>query len=266
MKNSSKKAFFFDFDGTLWFGKYGEKTLEGLKKLHSDGHLLFYNSGRSKGHTHHDKLAVIPFDGFLYGGNHAEIFGETVYRNDLSRDLIEVITHTEKDFNLDILYEGVISSYKHTNFPFKCHGIEFDDTSEILNVEKYPVTKFCIFKKWITDEKSGLKSYFPLDEKANAILSEYFHVIDLDFYYECILKNTGKDFIVKKTLEFLKMDIEDCYFFGDSLNDLSVFKIGGTNVAIAHSPSELKKFANFITTEEENGVYESLLYYGFIKE
>ena len=49
MKDSNdKKALFFDFDGTLWFGKYGDKTLETLKKLHEKGYILVYASGRSR--------------------------------------------------------------------------------------------------------------------------------------------------------------------------------------------------------------------------
>ena len=64
MDKNNKKVFFFDFDGTLWFGKYGEKTLQALNILHEKGHLLIYNSGRSMGNTRFKRLEPIPFDGF----------------------------------------------------------------------------------------------------------------------------------------------------------------------------------------------------------
>ena len=122
-----------------------------------------------------------------------------------------------------------------------------------------------IFKKWKLNQ-TGEKIYSDLEQGAREILSKDFQIIDLDFYYECMLKGTGKDFITQKVIENLNLDIKNCYFFGDSLNDLSVFKLGGINTAIGHSPQELKNLAHFITTEEENGVYESLCHFGIIKE
>ncbi|MBE5742348.1 MAG: HAD family phosphatase [Clostridiales bacterium] len=263
MKTSDKKAFFFDFDGTLWFGKYGEKTLEGLKKLKEKGHLLFYASGRSKGHTNLERLKPIPFDGFLYGGNHAEVFGNELYRKDVSHIILEKVVNAEKTYGLDVLYEGVFTSYKHKNFPFKTTGVEFDDVSSVLDCEKYPVTKFCIFKKF-TQTENGDKTFLPLDEEARQIISADFQIVDLDFYYECMLKGTGKDFIVKKVIENLNLSPENCYFFGDSMNDFPMFTLGGTNVAIRHAPQKLKELAHFVTTEEENGIYEALVHFGLI--
>ena len=58
------KAIFFDFDGTLWFGKYGKTTLETLNKLH-ENYYLFYCSGRSEGNTQFDLLKGVPFDGYF---------------------------------------------------------------------------------------------------------------------------------------------------------------------------------------------------------
>jgi phosphoribosyl 1,2-cyclic phosphate phosphodiesterase len=49
-------------------------------------------------------------------------------------------------------------------------------------------------------------------------------------------------------------------------NDLEMFKVGGHNIAINHSPDELKSLAEYVTTEEENGVYEALVHLGLIDE
>ena len=45
-----------------------------------------------------------------------------------------------------------------------------------------------------------------------------------------------------------------------------MFKVGGHNIAINHSPDELKTLAEYVTTEEENGVYEALVHLGLIDE
>ena len=33
MKKAENKLFFFDFDGTLWFGRYGDRTIKALNTL-----------------------------------------------------------------------------------------------------------------------------------------------------------------------------------------------------------------------------------------
>ena len=147
MEKVDKKAFFFDYDGTVWFGSYGEKTLKALEVLHGKGHLIFYNSGRSKGNTRKEKVALIPFDGMLYGGSHAEIGGKTVFRNDISRSIMEEVISLEKENDLLIIYEGVEGVYKRKGILPQYNGEEQDDVSVLLDVENYPITKFSIIKK-----------------------------------------------------------------------------------------------------------------------
>ena len=139
MENTNRKAFFFDYDGTIWFGRFSEKNLKALKKLHEKGHLLFYNSGRSKGNTRKDKVALIPFDGFLYGGSHIEYKSEDIFRRDIPKEVMSEIVAIEKEYNLLISYEGVEDIYKRKGAMPQFYGNELDDTVALLDTEKYPV-------------------------------------------------------------------------------------------------------------------------------
>ena len=82
------KAIFFDFDGTLWFGKYGKTTLETLNKLH-ENYYLFYCSGRSEGNTQFDLLKGVPFDGYLFGGCVAKVLGKEIYRKNFTDEEVD---------------------------------------------------------------------------------------------------------------------------------------------------------------------------------
>ena len=261
MKNNQKKAFFFDFDGTLWFGKYGEKTLKAILKLKEQGHLLVYNSGRSKGNNPAERLKPVPFDAFLCGGCNAEIFGEVVFRKDFSKEQMQKVLKIERDFDLDNLYEGVVGVYKRRGILPVFNGEELDDISVLLDVKTYPISKFCIIKK-----EREKRQYLPAPKEAIEKLSDEFDVIEFSNYYEVTQKGTGKDVLCKLLIQKLGLKIEDCYFFGDSLNDLSAFLLGGNNVAIGHSPDALKQKAQFITTLEEDGIYEALHHFGFVEE
>jgi phosphoglycolate phosphatase (TIGR01487 family) len=52
---------------------------------------------------------------------------------------------------------------------------------------------------------------------------------------------------VKKVLQHLGVDPSETMVSGDSFNDLPLFEIGATNLAVANAPDELKRKANFIS-------------------
>ena len=260
MENKGKKVFFFDFDGTIWFGTFGEKTVKALNQLHNDGHTLVYNSGRSRGNARFDKLIQIPFDYFLHGGALAEsASGEQIYRQDIPQGVIDLVIKTEKEFDLFIIYEGVKAVYERKGISEKTHSTVLDDVSILSDTKTYPITKFSILKKV---GENG--EFLPLPQEALNKLRPYFDVVDLGSYAECMQKGTGKDFIIKKVVEKLNIDLKDTYAFGDSLNDLPMFEICAKAIAIGHSPNELKALATYVTKEEENGVWEALKALGFI--
>ncbi len=259
MKTVDKKAFFFDYDGTVWFGTYGEKTLRALEELHSNGHLLFLNTGRSRGNTRPDKLAHIPFDGILCGGGHAEVFGKDLFRRDINKEVLKKVLSLEKEYDLLIIYEGVKAVYRRKGILSGDRSEELEDVTCLLDCEKYPITKFSIIKK----EDGGEKQ--PVPDKVIKGLEEYFDVVDLGHYYECMLKGTGKDVVAKMVVESLGIEPQNVYVFGDSLNDLAMFKAFSHRVAIGHSPKELKDIAEYVTVEELDGVWEALVHFGFVK-
>ena len=261
MNVREKKAFFFDFDGTIWFGRYGEKTLYALKKLSEQGGLIFYNSGRSKGNTRFERLKDIPFDGFLYGGSHAEVFGKQILRIDISREVIEKVIKIEEKYDLDILYEGVFGVYKSKGKIPQYNGEEQDNIRILLDTKNYPITKFTIIKKRGTGD-----SFEKLQSEVIKLLEKNFKVIEHGHYYECILLGNDKGTLMEKVISHLGLKKENVYSFGDSNNDLEMFKVGGHNIAINHSPVELKSLAEYVTMEEENGVYEALVHLGLIDE
>ena len=83
-----------------------------------------------------------------------------------------------------------------------------------------------------------MKCYFltilhPLSDKANALI---------------------------KLHEYLNHDIKDTTVFGDSINDIGMFKIAGKAVAVANALEEVKKEADIVLKEsnDEDGVAKYL--------
>ena len=260
MTTTDKKAFFFDFDGTIWFGRFGEKTLKALNDLHEKGHLLFYNSGRSKGNSYMEKIKQIPFDGYLFGGCHAEkTDGEIIYLSSISNKAMKDTVEIENEFDLLINYEGVKIVCKRKGILDWIPCQELEDNSVLIDTKAYPISKISIFKK-----KNDKGEYLPIPQKALERLSKHYILIEMGSYVECIQKGHGKDFIIKKLCKELNLDLKNTFAFGDSMNDMPMFLTCAKAVAIGHSPKELKDKAIYVTKEEENGVWEALNALGFV--
>lgn len=249
-----KRAFFFDFDGTLWFGKFGERTLSALKKLHEQGNLLFYNSGRSKGNTSFALLRPIPFDGYLFGGCHILFQGKELYRKDISKEAMELAVSVAKRYDMKPIWECVDGSYRLSSMTdeFDVKMTPCDDLDVFLDTKKIPMTKFDFMK-----EKTET-GYLPLPKEALDELSKEFVINDFPYYAEFLQKGSGKDVLIQKVRQLLSIERADCYCFGDSYNDLPMFKECDHRVAIGHAPELVRAQADYVTKEEENGVAEAL--------
>lgn len=250
-----KKALFFDFDGTLWFGKYGDKTIQALKKVHEQGDYIFLNTGRSQGNFEKGWAEGIPFDGLLFGGAHIVLNGKDEFRSDISREAVKAVIELSEKYRLKIMWEGVYENYRNERSANKYdHDMHVLEECELLNVQEYPLTKFDVLKQ-DAEEKDR---YLPIRAEVEEELSKYFHVIQFDDYIELIQKGLGKNVLIEKICEKFGIPKEDRYAFGDSRNDLPMFSVCGNRVAIGHAPEELKREATFVTTEEENGVAEAI--------
>jgi len=68
-----------------------------------------------------------------------------------------------------------------------------------------------------------------------------------DGYFLTILHPEGdKAHAMKKVMEYLKRDPSDVTVFGDSVNDIGMFKLAGTSVAVANALDEVKAVADVI--------------------
>jgi Cof subfamily protein (haloacid dehalogenase superfamily) len=78
-----------------------------------------------------------------------------------------------------------------------------------------------------------------------------------DGYFLTILHPEGdKAHALKKVLDYLDRDPSDVTVFGDSINDIGMFKLAGTSVAVANALEEVKAVARIILprSNDEDGV------------
>ncbi|MBN2768261.1 MAG: HAD family hydrolase [Campylobacterales bacterium] len=80
-------------------------------------------------------------------------------------------------------------------------------------------------------------------------------------YFLTILHTQGdKAHALKKVCEYHDIDFKDLTVFGDSINDIAMFELAGTSVAVANALDIVKSKANIILphTNDEDGVAKYL--------
>jgi len=76
-------------------------------------------------------------------------------------------------------------------------------------------------------------------------------------YFLTILhKNADKSHGIESMSEYLGLDLQKLTVFGDNFNDMGMFDLAGTSVAVANAQRELKDMATIVLeyTHEEDGV------------
>ncbi|CAA6821922.1 MAG: HMP-PP hydrolase (pyridoxal phosphatase) Cof, detected in genetic screen for thiamin metabolic genes (PMID:15292217) [uncultured Sulfurovum sp.] len=82
-----------------------------------------------------------------------------------------------------------------------------------------------------------------------------------DGWFLTILHPDGdKAHALTKVMEYLERDIKDVTVFGDSINDIGMFKLAGKSVAVSNALDEVKKMADIVLphSNDEDGVAKYL--------
>lgn len=82
-----------------------------------------------------------------------------------------------------------------------------------------------------------------------------------DGWFLTILHPEGdKAHALQKVVDYIKRDTSDVTVFGDSVNDIGMFKLAGTSVAVANALDEVKEVADVVLphSNDEDGVAKYL--------
>lgn len=255
------KVLFFDIDGTLTETHVGVPEMPAglqrkMRELQQQGNLLFIASGRPYAFIS-KTISDFGFDGMvLANGAHVELNGEFIYQQPTNlQKTINLIKHLDEKG-----YEYIIETSRgsYLNPEFKVLE-EFFISCDIN--EDYLITDFN--KDDVIDQCLKIEVNVPADK-----MDEIEDIIKDDFNYDkhgtenafeiysnVISKATG----VQKVLEYLNLNHQDSYAFGDGLNDLEMIQLVGTGVAMGNAVPELKEVSDLVCDTIQNNGLEKVL-------
>jgi len=75
-------------------------------------------------------------------------------------------------------------------------------------------------------------------------------------FLDIVPSDANKGIALKFLADYLKFDLKNTVVFGDNENDIYMFKVAGTKIAVDNAVEKLKEVADFVSkSNEENGVF-----------
>lgn len=263
----SRKALFFDVDGTLLSEETKqapESAVRAVNRARQMGHLAFINSGRvSKLLDPVRKL--VDMDGCLCGcGTYITLGDKELYARKVPHETGLMVRKALTECGMG----GILEGKGGCHFPEKIRmpqlqGIR-DSIGQIGCVSPLPLEdtgydfdKFCC----VTDEDSEKERFFEL-------VKDEFQIIDRGHdFWEFVPRGHSKATAVQMILDRFNIPLEDAYVFGDSTNDLPMFTYAKNAVLMGKHDRELEPYASFVTkTVEEDGVEYAMKALGIISD
>lgn len=281
---SEPRIIFLDVDGTIL--AHGEtiapSTIAAVRAARERGHLVYLCTGRAAGDIHPSVLDI-GFDGAISNGGALAVSGdETVLAETMPRAAVEQVMayFAEQGTRYFIQsHSGVYASEGVrsfiADFIAERRRRHADDLSSVALAEDVVAApRFAPVEEADLDHiaKAVFVSSDPnAVEKTQRALGEQFHVIPGSMPLptgsngEVGMRGTNKGTGIEAVLAHLGRDAADAVGIGDSWNDVEMFEVCGTAVAMAEADPQLQRIAGDVTTGVlDDGIWNAFVRHGII--
>lgn len=264
------KAIFIDLDGTLVNSSSSttvslENTVA-LMEAQKKGYYIVLCTGRSKSNLIKiwKQINFTKFSDYAIYLSGAVIenlrTNKVIYNNKISKSsgvqLVDFLMKRNKLITVadnNYLYVSNIGlTVKLLKKFYKVESKKYSD----LKLTSYSLRKVGVFTSL---KKRKVKTFRTLLE--NKFEDINFTITGGDYYIEATNKKVNKGVAAILLAKELNIDLSISYVFGDSGNDISIFKYVGTPIAMRNSTKELIKYSNYISIydNKESGVGKEIM-------
>lgn len=273
------KYLFFDMDGTLispTTRHIPESAVKGIRKAMEIGHKCFICTGRSfhLGNEYDDELHI-PGMVFCNGAGIA-YDGRILSTIDINQDLVykmmEITDYLGGDYSLltrEFMYKNEKSYLKSasnwgsryenltTEEIFRKRGVKF-----MGDYHGEPVQKMDIY---FTQQMIADIFFARVPDSLQLVLAGGYYSGTGNRGGEITAAGVNKGAGIRKVLELFGGNVDDCYGFGDSNNDIGMMETVGHSIAMGNGAQNIKDMCEYVTTgADEDGIWNALVHYGLI--
>lgn len=259
-----KKAFIFDLDGTLLKSDLtiSCRTKSALREIKERNHIIIISTGRMYTSTMYIIENFLPFlkeyviVSAYNGGYVVSPEGRIIFEKGVEKDLaIKCVEFLRKlDIHRHIYINDKLISEQddkeikdYAVHSFVDYFLVEDLIKEIRNSKHPPLKLLAIGEPHKINEVKFL-SEKEFDGKFNIMKS-------WDIYLDFMPADVSKGTSLKIISDLYNFEIEHCYVFGDSENDIEMLKLTKNSYAMGNSTDEVKNTSNnILPTNDEDGV------------
>lgn len=246
-----KYLIFLDIDGTLLARGVPTRTVTAIRQAVAEGHLVFINTGRSKGNVPFAHLKEVPLTGIVAGlGAYIEMEGEVLFSHAMPKDEIAFAMQVAQEIGTGLILEGEEMLLDYLPDQLDRHWVgnrpaveDADDMERrfpTLRVSKISFTK-------------------PLPPEAAERLDTRVGVISHPTYAEVFSKGYSKATAMDFLKERLGIADDHVIAMGDSLNDIEMLRAAGIAVVMGDGHPDVLPLADFVSiAAHEGGVGQAL--------
>ncbi len=250
------KCIFLDIDGTVdnkdrvtttytknVLGKLSEKN---IISVICSGRMASYAVAKSKG-ANCSKYIIADNGSLLYDYLNKKV----IFSSNFNKDLLPIIGEICKEKNVECILNTTSGCYRYGDYNYHKHK----RGRLIKNIDR--------IKKDVTQLIIGTFNYDDLAYVRDKILQlgniqvsntnmNSTHEEGRAYYCDLNVAGNSKGKAILELIKYLGISKDNTMCFGDSLNDLSMFKVCNYRVAMKNASLDIKKVANYVTDEDNN--------------
>lgn len=266
----SKKAVFFDIDGTLiniWAGKtkMSSAVHQAIRELRAAGHHTFIASGRPLTYLDPELRDPSLFDGYvLLNGAAVVVNDKLIFQRSMpkaqvlkamelaDKEGVEYALQTYPHTYMNASYHMMVENYNKLGIPPTSFVYEFDKEQVAGKVAKMEFMSKTPNANGLFEKLLGWPGITGLIDPTRRIFME--------IYASDISKATG----IQEALKYLGIPVEDSFAFGDGFNDMEMMRVVGTPLVMGNAGPELKALAKYVLPSvNDDGVAYGIYHYIF---
>jgi Cof subfamily protein (haloacid dehalogenase superfamily) len=210
----------------------------------------------------YEELLHFGFDGFiLMNGACIRIRDKAIYKQPLPKEYVDEVCHVCAKHNIEYILEGEQYVYLDKKF----HHLD-DFYASLRMPRTYFSDTFSLNE--VTGEIFKME-FSPLDENQQAICRgfvapgiEYMQDPRLKFLFEVYSQQSSKATAILKVLDYLNIDRQNSYAFGDGKNDIEMLNTVSHSFAMGNASEEVRSIASHVVASvHDDGVAKGIAQY-----
>ncbi len=270
------KCVFIDIDDTLnpsnsFTSSY---TKDVMRRLKEKGILVIVDTGRSAKYAI-EKAKEANLSNYVISSNGAEVYDYVndivIFEQSIPAETVKKVYRYCQRMGLTLILNTLINryinkkDYKYNNEPVEY----FDNIDEVLNNNS--VNQLVI----LSDNYDRMlvipnmfKEKFPNLKVVHSSMSliEERRIKNKEYYHDLVLENTAKSTGLVEILDYLNVSVDDVIAVGNGYDDVCMFDVVGTSIAVGNANDKLKEVATYIAESVDDDGAARMLEQLLLKE